>query len=597
MKGKAFLLGLVLAGNILYQENFNSSASGWLPHKEGWSLDSKNGFSGGAYHYSWREGLEEDSFAILGGKNWRDFSFEAKVKANSGNVGIAVRMSVDDITLKSPEVKGYRLVLTPKALRFQRYRLIQPNGKKGDHTNPFTLVEKPFNFVYGQWYTLKIEAKGANFRCYVNGKLEIEYDDVSAMTEDELKQGYTHPQGPIFPEGSIGFVEWKANAWWDDVLVKSLGEDKVGEVGDLNGDGLVNQEDLNILFNNWGTYNERDLTTLLANWKDNQAKEIWPELRQEDWFGSWKWEGSKRVSTSPEDNSLIIHYSDQPFEVVFWDGRDGGTKMPHWRPVNDRSFGVSPVWFESGDAPNWEVLFTDRSLIKLEILEQRKDFIRVRWWYKPTKERDYGGTGFEVHRGNTEVEQIFDFYANGLTEIKMNIKLGNKDFSKQSGNDLELSEWNFLFPKNLKPLDVIGREGKLVRVLNPYSDTEVAMGKDGNLDKDQVNNWKGQIHVLLRKNPGADFFIIWGKKYHPQPPNFPDLYQRVARLYYRAESVEMVWPKPSCNVSAPLMTRALLPSSTYTANLEYRWLVGMGPVENLNLRKIARDWLDLGKID
>ena len=615
----------VWAGDILYQENFNSGDGGWDGHSQGWNVDTNpaNGINNSpAYHYGWYTGIEEDSFAVLPGKNWQDISLEAKVKATTGNIGIGIRMSVNDISLFAPQVGGYRLVMVPGELRFQRYRLIQPSGMIGDHKNPFNLATKSFNFNYNHWYTLKVEARGTNFKCYVDGNLEIEFNDTTLMTDYELERGITHPAGAVFPQGTIGFVEYKSTVWWDEVKVENLASDcALGARGDLNCDSEINQTDLNILKTQWRTngsgdlngdslVDEKDLSVLLSFWTavgplptpsiltptpGGQAR-VYTEWRQENWFGSWKWVGNLRKLTTPEADSLIIHWPNQPFEVVFWDGRDGGTKMPHWRPVNDIFFGVCPIWFESGNNPDWEPLFTDRSLIKLEVLEERSDFVRVRWWYKPTKDRQspYYGNGLQVHRGNTEVEQIFDFYANGLTEIKMNIKLGNQDFNAQSGNDLELSEWNFLFPSNLTPINVIGREGKILKAMDPYSSAETSMDLSGwSLDKNLANSWLGQIQILYRKNPGTDFFAIWGKKYQPTSP---DLYQRVDELYYQRFGVGNKWPKPSCNISAPLNTRAYMPSASYVANLEYKWLIGMGAVENLDLRKIARDWLDQGII-
>lgn len=604
---------------ILYQENFNSGDGGWIGHRQGWGVDTNpaSGFNNSsAYHYGWYTGLEEDSFAILPGKTWQDYSFEAKVKATTGNVGIGIRMSVSDIGSLAPQVGGYRLIMTPAELRFQRYRLAQPNGMVGDHKNPFNLVKKAFDFSYNRWYTLKIEARGTNFKCYIDGVLELEFNDTELMTPTEPP----HPTGAVFPQGTIGFIEYKSTAWWDEAKVENLTSAcPLGARGDLNCDSEIGQTDLNLLLGQWMTagsgdlnsdsrVDEKDVSILLSSWTattpiatptpvptSGQAR-VYSEWKQEDWFGSWKWSNGVRRATAPEDNSLIIRWSNQPYEVVFWDGRDGGTKMPHWRPVNDTSFGICPVWFESGNNPDWEPLFTDRSLIRLEVLEERSDFVRVRWWYKPTKDRQtpYYGNGFQVHRGNTEVEQIFDFYANGLTEAKMNIKLGNQDFNAQSGNDLELSEWNFLFPLNLLPVNVIGREGKILTAMDPYSNAETSMNMSGyDFDKNLANSWPGQIHILYRKNPGADFFAIWGKKYQPTSP---DLYQKVDELYYQRFGVGNKWPKPSCNISAPLNTRAYIPSQDYVANLEYKWLFGMGTVENLDLRKTARDWLGQGVI-
>ncbi len=557
---------------ILYQEDFNQGATDWdylhpsfNPPPGTWEWVGSGGVTGGAYHHQYPSSgtWGHDNFAYLKNKNFTDFSYEADIKILAGNAGIQGRVTVDNPNASLPVLGGYRCdLLQGNKIKIQRYRLIQPSGQIGDHRNPLDLKVADFSWQSGQWYKLKMEIEGNTIRCFVDGSLKLEYTDTNSLSEYEIQQGKTQ-NGAIFKNGTIGFFTYSANAYWDNLVVKPIGAG--GPTATPGGE-----------------------------------KKVWAEWKQDDWMGSWKWQGNQRIATQPEQDSLIIHFKDKPFEVIFWDGRDGGTKMPHWRPVGSSNYGVCPGWFESGDSPDWEVLFSDRSLIDLKVLEERNDYVKVRWWYKPTKDRQgsFGGTGFEVHRGNTEVEQIFEFFSNGLTQVTMNIKLGNQNFANQSGTDMELGEWNFLFPLGKTPVEILGRDNKIVRVMDPYSTAETAMNLTGQgLDKNLANGWNGQIHLVYHKDPKADFFVIWGKKVQPGPPDFPDFYQKIVKLYYQEAGVNMTWPKPSCNASAPLMTKAYMPNANYVANLTYQWLVGMGETQNLDLRKIAYDWLEYGKID
>ena len=145
-------------------------------------------------------------------------------------------------------------------------------------------------------------AAGTNM--YFNGNTT---PSAPAYTEDNLAGSILNDEplrigmepmflGGVF-KGEIGFVEI-----WNEVLDPSYSETRWNNgdparasgqqmVGDANGDGAVNDDDLSLLLSNWGmdtdwahgnfnadtTVDDDDLSLLLANWAPNGASGAVPE--------------------------------------------------------------------------------------------------------------------------------------------------------------------------------------------------------------------------------------------------------------------------------------------------------------------------------
>jgi len=118
-----------------------------------------------------------DAFIYAGDSSWRDYTFEARVKLNSGqNFGILGR-------------NGYQMDYYANTVRLF------------DRKNFSPILSSPFALEAGKWYTFKGEFNGNRIKYYIDGELMCEYENFA------------------YPSGRIGFMTWSADASFDDVVV------------------------------------------------------------------------------------------------------------------------------------------------------------------------------------------------------------------------------------------------------------------------------------------------------------------------------------------------------------------------------------------
>lgn len=214
--------------NILFQDNFDQLNSFWYGFDRNpgrWEWLVGGGKEGGGYHHFHEGAWGHDSFALFKDKNFTDFSLQADLKILSGNAGIQGRVTYTNLGADSPSLGGYRCVLGDNGnLRLQRYRLTQPSGYVGDYRNPLNLREVGFAYQSNEWYSLKMELSGNTIRCFVDGVLKAEYTDTNSLSEYEISQGKTQ-NGAVFKNGTVGFITYGANVYFDNLVVRSLDGD------------------------------------------------------------------------------------------------------------------------------------------------------------------------------------------------------------------------------------------------------------------------------------------------------------------------------------------------------------------------------------
>ena len=146
-----------------------------------------------ATHVEGREGSKSVQSSTL----FSDLVYDAKVKLGSaGEAGILFR--VNKLSLGADEYTGYFF-----GISYSDQKVVL--GKANNEWTSLKTV-KMDGLVADKWYQLRVMAKGANIKVYVDDMTtpKIEIADAS------------------FSSGSIGVRSYKAVARWDDILVTSL---------------------------------------------------------------------------------------------------------------------------------------------------------------------------------------------------------------------------------------------------------------------------------------------------------------------------------------------------------------------------------------
>jgi len=146
--------------------------------------------------------------SFFGNENWTDYTVEAKVRIEEGGelapiIGIFLR-----VTEKSEKGDYYYFRLDQRAAE-------GPCLIKSPNT--ILLENKSRPCEIGKDYILRVEAKGDNFKCYIDDELEMEVTDAS------------------FPSGAIGVGTFNANGRFDNVSVngKGIAANAVSTIGKL----------------------------------------------------------------------------------------------------------------------------------------------------------------------------------------------------------------------------------------------------------------------------------------------------------------------------------------------------------------------------
>jgi len=186
-----FLLGFT-SGVFALTDNFNDgNAADWKPIQGKWSVKK------GEYvqeDLKWTTTATHETYtrSYFGEEDWEEDTFEAKVRIEEGGelapiVGIFFR-----VTEKSDTGDYYLFRLDARASE-------GPGLIKAPNVTVKINNNKPAEI--GRDYILKVEVKGDNIKCYVDGKIEIDLQDNS------------------FPQGAIGVGTFNAEGHFDDVTV------------------------------------------------------------------------------------------------------------------------------------------------------------------------------------------------------------------------------------------------------------------------------------------------------------------------------------------------------------------------------------------
>jgi hypothetical protein len=144
-----------------------------------------------------------------GAEEWTNYRYEAKVKLVKGEtIGLWFRGIYDEPDPSVRHIEGYYLILDPG---HNELRLMRMLTDEEHDIYPYTWslpMELVDGYVFaqkGNWYTLAVEIRGSNFKCFFNDQLVLDFDD------------------DTFPRGTVGMKTYKVeNGVWDDILVTPL---------------------------------------------------------------------------------------------------------------------------------------------------------------------------------------------------------------------------------------------------------------------------------------------------------------------------------------------------------------------------------------
>lgn len=182
---------------LLFSDDFQDGTfSDWTQEGGVWSIAAD---SGNAANKALRQSSTSvESFVTNGSLVWSDYSYEAKISlADAG--------AYPGIILRAQDIRNYYLLRINPAAKTLEF------SKRAGGTDSAALATAPIAaLTVNSWYTLKVEAIGSFFRCYLDGNLVIEYYDADQS----------------FRSGKIGFRDkWGAFSA-DDVKVSLIANKK-----------------------------------------------------------------------------------------------------------------------------------------------------------------------------------------------------------------------------------------------------------------------------------------------------------------------------------------------------------------------------------
>jgi hypothetical protein len=175
-------------GTELLAERFSGSdLAGWTLSPPGpWSVQ------GGRLKAVLLNVKQEKALAYFGSERWQDYSVDLDVCGMRGaDKGVAVRVDGEEGVGVDLRGDGYDDVLL--------YRNDKPLDKNAAPNQN------------SHWHHLRIEARGARYRVFVNGRLKINYDD----------QGNARPSGRVALAAYTG-GKGECEVLYDNVVVRSL---------------------------------------------------------------------------------------------------------------------------------------------------------------------------------------------------------------------------------------------------------------------------------------------------------------------------------------------------------------------------------------
>jgi hypothetical protein len=224
-----------------FADDFELGVDNWTPYTnlenllpEQWYWDQDGGYGGSAgytFDYS-RGGLDpEDAITLYlgeGSAEWADYRASVRFNVRRGDkAGLWLRGTYRDQGSPGQWFQGYYCMVRVQEggdgyVQLLKLRTLEGSGNPPPDyyhfANAYELdarrIAAPLRPKW--WYQLTVEARGPNFKCWVDDELAIDHTDDTADTDE-----------PIFLNGTIGLKVYgkprtRAVVAFDDVLVEPL---------------------------------------------------------------------------------------------------------------------------------------------------------------------------------------------------------------------------------------------------------------------------------------------------------------------------------------------------------------------------------------
>jgi alpha-L-arabinofuranosidase len=138
-------------GTILFASDFNTNSDGWrLAGNGDWQVTD------GVLRQS---GGNENIRATAGDKSWSDYTLTLKARKLGGSEGFLILFHVnDDLTKNWWNIGGWG------------------NSSHAIELDNHIITQTPGSIETGRWYDIRVEAKGGQVRCYLDGRLVHDLD-------------------------------------------------------------------------------------------------------------------------------------------------------------------------------------------------------------------------------------------------------------------------------------------------------------------------------------------------------------------------------------------------------------------------------------
>lgn len=280
-----------------FTEDFSGGQAGWVQY--GGSFYVKNG----AYYAGSVEASHPCSKSVFLSASFSDFTYDAKVQVGDrGNSGLMFRASRP--AFGPDEYNGYYVGLSSADGRVE---LGKANGAWT------SLKTAAMNITANRWYQIRVVAKGAGIKIYV--------DDMATPKIDVSDAS--------FASGAVGVRSYDALAAWDDISVKAL--PKTG----ASAEGWTNPLTLNGEWEKYGIGDPyilkyRGVYYLYCSTRDNMTGiKCWSTKDFVTWSDAYTcttaaitktayapevvyWNGKFYMYTSPGGNGHYVLQSDSP---------------------------------------------------------------------------------------------------------------------------------------------------------------------------------------------------------------------------------------------------------------------------------------------
>lgn len=617
------------AQSVIFSDSFdaNYSAPEWTEFLNYQRLNPDQWYwENGAVHFDPERGstIAEDGLFMLRNQNWTDYTVEADVTGS--NAGLWFRGTYQESAISGQHITGYYLMMRENMLKLWeiqtadncKFSCHNPN-ELYDFANPQLIEEVAFS-TDGRTRRLKVELRGSNIKCYVDGQLYI----------DEMDTDFT--------SGTIGFKAYKYASSFDNVVVTGTAVNdttppvcaplfdkpiKAFEGVHIHVKGSLSYDtESSITEGSWTVTNTSGAVVSTLNTMDGYINDLpaggyRATLHLKNNAGLTT-ECSTQLSVYSTDgftgtvhaevvDDYVIPSYDGPLYadnnpkravIVSWPGKEKrfifwheSAYEPHWEFPNGS--GMKYQFFEgansSGELLNKYGRMDENSFP--EIIHNDDKLAIVKWWY------------YDMNMDSGErvayAEEYFYFFPNGLILREMELKWGLS---------FEPMEMILMNPVANHWWDSVEKVGDRYAMSTLYDIATGAVRENWGIPTDNLNRaqcgadgvdietMEASNGTVLRSHIRnyEDPFIVYGDAGYIYNPDIKDLCSWLYPHFVHGTIgwLNSEWKKATEDELRTYPTCTPLQGVNHPGNGPYYWLIGASDESTQALGEIGRAWLE-----